>query len=234
MRYALMISTLTLTKVLGVIPARGGSKRVPRKNLRTLCGKPLIQYTLEAADRAASLTTVVVSTEDYEIGQVAAVLGAYVVRRPDDLASDSATTGAVLKHALDWLDGDHEYVVCLHPTSPIRDPRHIDEMVEIAVSEGLRAVYSVQKLPRKTHATVGFENSWVSGAVMLNASVYVLHRDYLEAQYNHTDPYFGRPYEMDRFHSLDIDDEIDFKLAELYMEHLKNGNGEFQRLQERV
>jgi CMP-N,N'-diacetyllegionaminic acid synthase len=89
-------------KVLGVIPARGGSKRVKKKNLRHLCGKPLIQWTIEAAQQAKSLTNWAVSTEDYEIGQVSVNLGAYVVSRPEELADDLASSDSVALHVLDW------------------------------------------------------------------------------------------------------------------------------------
>lgn len=208
-----------------MIPARGGSKRIPRKNLRLLCGKPLIQYTIEAAQKAEKLTTFVVSTEDYEIGTVASALGAYVVRRPDDLAGDDITTSAVLKHALEWMETDtdpYDMVVCLHPTSPIRDPKHIDQAIEkLSARPGLSILASVCALPEKTHPNVG--EMWGNefrclrwGQYILNASIYAIKRDWLKAGGIHTAASMV-PLIMDRRHSLDIDDEIDFRIAELFL-----------------
>lgn len=213
-----------MPRVLGVIPARGGSKRVPRKNLRPLCGKPLIQYTIEAAQRASSLSTFVVSTEDEEIRDVAISLGAYVIRRPDELATDEATTGSVLKHALEWMetDADYDLVVCLHPTSPIRNPSHIDDAVKQLWESQSDTLASVCRLPKKTHHNifrgygqpVGGEEHFI-----LNASIYVVRSIFLREFATHVDN-FSSLYEMDRRHSLDIDEEIDLQIAELFL----NGN----------
>jgi CMP-N,N'-diacetyllegionaminic acid synthase len=212
-----------MPRVLGVIPARGGSKRVPRKNLRELCGKPLIQYTIDAAHAATKLTTLVVSTEDCEIGAKAVALGAYVVRRPDDLAGDDITTGAVLKHALEWMETDtepYDMVVCLHPTSPIRDPQDIDTAVDwLHATQMYDCLASCCPLPRKSHANVYAGHQMYGEAYLLNASIYAVKRDWLVKTGKHVslDPML---LPMDRRHSLDIDEEIDFQIAELFL----NGN----------
>ena len=193
--------TLLPVRVLGVIPARGGSKRIPRKNLRSLCGKPLIAWTIEAAQRAKSLTDWVVSTEDYEIGRVASDLGAYVVRRPEELADDLASSDSVALHALEWMGRDSYDIVCLlHPTSPIRDWKHIDEVISTLWASTAPSIASVEYAKRSYRH---------------NASIYA-------AKVPFTSLYGDRtiPYLMDRRHSLDIDDEIDFQVAEL----LLNGN----------
>ena len=203
-----------------MIPARGGSKRIPRKNLRLLNGKPLIQYTIEAAQKASKLTTWVVSTEDEEIRDVALSLGAYVIRRPDELAQDDTTTGAVLLHALEWMEPDaFDVVVCLHPTSPIREPKDIDLSVEwLANDEGLyNCVASCCALPVKTHPNLFPENGGPSyGGYILNGSIYAVRRNWLKKTGKHVslDPML---MPMDRRHSLDIDEEIDLKLAELFL-----------------
>jgi CMP-N,N'-diacetyllegionaminic acid synthase len=206
-------------RVLGVIPARGGSKRVPRKNIRMLCGKPLIQWTIEAARAATKLTSLVVSTEDPQIGAVAVGLGAYVIRRPDDLAGDLVTTGAVLKHALEWMEPDpYDMVVCLHPTSPIRDPHHIDQAIDALWASDSWTLASVAKLPRKSHANIrAIDGTSLKAAYyMLNASIYAMKREWLVRTNRHVDNQC-LPFEMDRRHSIDIDDEMDFKIAELFL-----------------
>ena len=215
-------------RALGVIPARGNSKRVPRKNLRQLCGRPLIQYTIEAASAATKLTTFVVSTEDYEIGHVAANLGAYVVRRPDDLSGDDVTTGAVLKHALEYMETEaapsYDMVVCLHPTSPIRKDGDIDLAIELLWHSSLNSLASVCPLPIKTHPNIGtlvggsfIGSSWPH--YILNASIYAVRRDWLMVHGKHVADGGTSvlPLIMDRRHSLDIDDEIDLKVAELFL-----------------
>jgi CMP-N-acetylneuraminic acid synthetase len=208
-------------RTLGVIPARGGSKRVPRKNLRLLSGSPLISYTIEAAKKATKLTDWVVSTEDEEIENVALSYGARVLKRPDSLASDDTTSGAVCKHALEAMEADNEpydMVVLLHPTSPIRDPKHIDEAVARLAASDCKYAASIRQLPTKRHPTVfNAYTDIVSNPVFaLNASIYAIKRDELLAKASHT----GHPFEalfMDRYHSLDIDEEIDLKIAELYL-----------------
>lgn len=185
-------------RTLGVIPARGGSKRIYRKNLRPLCGKPLIAWTIEAAQKANSLTTWVVSTEDYEIGQVCVALGAYVVRRPEELADDLTSSDAVALHALEWMGGDYDIVVLLHPTSPIRDWKHIDEAVSLLWASTAPSLASVEYAKRSYRH---------------NASIYAAKVPFTTLYSDKTIPFL-----MDKRHSVDIDDEIDFKLAEILLE----------------
>jgi len=115
---------------LGVIPARGGSKRIPRKNIRDFCGKPLIAWTIEAA-LDSTLDEVIVSTDDEEIRDVAHNFGAWApFLRPKELATDSASTCSVIRHALQWVMEHRrctpENAVILQPTSPLRMTEDID------------------------------------------------------------------------------------------------------------
>ena len=113
--------------ILGLIPARGGSKRIPRKNLALLAGKPLMQWTLDAARESTRLDQIIISTEDTEIRHYCADQGFNVLDRPVVLASDGATTAAVLQHAVKVLNP--EVVVLLQPTSPIRFRGLIDRCI---------------------------------------------------------------------------------------------------------
>lgn len=185
-------------RTLGVIPARGGSKRIPRKNLRLLAGKPLIQWTIEAAHAATKITTLVVSTEDHEIGTVAAALGAYVVRRPDDLAGDDTTSDAVAQHALEWMgEDDYDIVIVLHPTSPIRDWQHIDQAISTLWTSSAPSLASVEYAKRSYRH---------------NASIYAAKVPFGTLYNDNTLPLL-----MDKRHSVDIDDEDDFKIAEMFL-----------------
>ena len=122
-------------EILGLIPARGGSKSIPRKNIRLINGKPLLAYSIGHALASRRITRVVVSTDDAEIAEAARAAGAEVpFLRPAELAGDDSLDIAYHRHALDWL-GDHESyrpaaVVNLRPTHPIRRPATIDRAIE--------------------------------------------------------------------------------------------------------
>ena len=141
---------------LGVIPARGGSKSVPRKNLKLLGGKPLIAWTIEAARAASELDRCVVSTDDEEIAEVARAHGADVpFLRPAEYALDSTPDLPVFQHALHWL-AEHEgyrpdLVVHLRPTLPFREAWQIDEVVRLLRETGADCVKSVYKEEHHPH-----------------------------------------------------------------------------------
>lgn len=129
---------------LGVIPARGGSKGVPRKNLRMLDGETLVARAVRGALAARTLDRVVVSTDDDEIAAAATAAGAHVVRRPPELATDDAPTVAALAHAVAALAVDPAWVVTLEPTSPFRRPATIDRCVRLAEERGAGSVVTVR------------------------------------------------------------------------------------------
>jgi CMP-N,N'-diacetyllegionaminic acid synthase len=117
-------------RILAVIPARGGSKGIPRKNIVLLCDRPLIAYTIEAAAGAGTVDRTIVSTDDDEIANTSRRVGAEVRLRPSALAQDDTPTRAVLEHLVKELaaEGYHpDAVMTLQPTSPLRTARHIDE-----------------------------------------------------------------------------------------------------------
>jgi CMP-N-acetylneuraminic acid synthetase len=135
-----------MAETVALIPARGGSKGLPRKNLAVLGGKPLIAWTIEAASKAATLGRVFVSTEDDEIADVAARYGATVIDRPPVLAGDDTRTEDVVLHALDHLAAQEEgaeFVALLQPTSPLRNETHIDQLIGGARQAGARCAWSV-------------------------------------------------------------------------------------------
>lgn len=116
-------------EILGIIPARGGSKGIPRKNLRPILGKPLIAYTIEASLKSKYITKTILTTEDSEIAQSAKTYGAEVIERPMHLALDEVKTAPVIKHALIELEKQGyrpDYIVLLQPTCPLRDEQYID------------------------------------------------------------------------------------------------------------
>jgi len=137
--------------ILGLIPARGGSKGLPRKNIRPLYGKPLIAWTIEQARASRYLDAVVVTTDDAEIADIARRFGADVpFMRPAALASDTATSMDVMRHALDHFaakDVRYDYLVLLEPTSPLRETSDIDTCITILIGrEDAEAIVSIAKL----------------------------------------------------------------------------------------
>jgi CMP-N,N'-diacetyllegionaminic acid synthase len=139
--------------VLGVIPARGGSKGVPGKNLREVAGKPLIAYTIDAARASRRLNRLVLSTDDAAIADAGRTLGVEVpFMRPAELASDDAPMLVVLQHAMNEMAARGcaaDTVVLLQPTSPLRLSSHIDTAVDLLASTGADSVVSVVSVPHQ-------------------------------------------------------------------------------------
>ena len=135
-------------KILYLIPARGGSKGIPHKNIKTLCGKPLIQYSIDIARKLTTDDNICVSTDDVEIKNVVESLGLKVsFMRPDELASDIATTSDVIVHALKWYESNgvtYDTVVLLQPTSPLRRLQDIKDCLE-SYNDSLDMVTTVKR-----------------------------------------------------------------------------------------
>lgn len=141
-----------MTRFLAVIPARGGSKGVPRKNIRIVAGKPLIAWSIEAALQSGVLSQVAVSTEDAEIAEIASQYGATVVDRPVDLAQDNTPTLPVLLHAVKALGFTGDAVMTLQPTSPLRTPTHIREAAAVFTADtAADSLVSVIDVPHIFH-----------------------------------------------------------------------------------
>lgn len=135
-------------KVLGIIPARGGSKGIPYKNIALLGGKPLIYYTIKAAQESKTIDASIVSTDDEKIANTARSLGADVpFLRPKNISGDNATDIQFLKHALSWLEKNRnwhpEIIVLLRPTTPLRTSKDIDEVVSFMIKEGCDSVRTI-------------------------------------------------------------------------------------------
>lgn len=145
-------------QIIGIIPARGGSKAVPRKNIKLLYGKPLIFYTIEETKKSKYLSRIIVTTDNMEIATVAKNYGAEVpFIRPKKLAGDYVTDLPVFQHCLHWLKENEnfcpEIVVHLRPTAPLRTVEHIDKGIEILINspkaDSVRSVCLSSKHPLK-------------------------------------------------------------------------------------
>lgn len=141
-----------MRKVLGIIPARGGSKDIPQKNIRLLGGKPLVVWTIEGAKKSKSLNRLVLSTDSEEIAEIAEKYGAEVpFLRPAELARDDSPTIDVIRHCLEHLKKAENYspdaVVILQPTTPFRKPEDIDKAIALYFQNNMSTVVSVSKVP---------------------------------------------------------------------------------------
>ena len=142
-----------ITNVLGVIPARGGSKGIAHKNLAIVAGRPLLAYTADAARASRRLSRVIVSTDDPAIADAARALDLDVpFFRPPELATDTTPMLPVVQHAVDAMSADGfaaDAVVLLQPTSPLRRAEHIDRAVELLESSGADSVVAVTEVPHQ-------------------------------------------------------------------------------------
>ena len=143
-------------KILGIITARGGSKGIPGKNIKLLLGKPLIAYTIEAANASGVFSRLILSTDDEKIAEAAKSYGCDVpFMRPKELAEDKTPHLPVLQHAVNWLKDNENYepdaVMILQPTAPLRQAFHIKEAVELFANSGADSVVSVSELTAKYH-----------------------------------------------------------------------------------
>lgn len=131
-------------KILGIIPARGGSKGVPGKNIKLLGGKPLIVHAIDCAKSSGMLSRIVVTTDSGEIATVAQKFGAEVILRPSDLATDTSNVITAVKHVLEQLQEDFDIIVLLQPTAPLRTGSQLNEVIQmLSDSDDLEGIISV-------------------------------------------------------------------------------------------
>lgn len=215
------------------MPARGGSKGVPRKNLADLGGRPLLAWTLEAAQASARLDAVLLSSDDEEAIETAHSLGVDApFVRPAELAADETPMLGVVLHAVDWLARESgvevENVVLLQPTSPFRDRGDIDgaiEAFEAADRDTLVSVAAVSQHPcdcvrvddgRLVHAVdppgAGARRQEMPRFLYLNGAIYISRVGALRARGRFVEE-DSALYVMERDHSLDIDDDFELELA---------------------
>ena len=138
-------------KIIAIIPARGGSKGIPNKNIIDLCGRPLIQYSIDSAKGSKYIDKVIVSTDSEKIAEVSRKSGADVpFLRPVGISNDVAKSSDVVIHGIDFLKenyGDeYDYVILLQPTSPLRTAKHIDKAIELCINSDSSSLVSVKEL----------------------------------------------------------------------------------------
>ena len=201
---------MAMTRILGVTPARGGSKGIPRKNIRSLAGKPLLAWTIEAALESKLLDRYLVSTEDPEIAEVARRCGAEVLERPKGLATDEAGTLEVLQHLLSQVQA--ETVVLLQATSPIREEGLVDRCIRRFAETKADSLATGFLCKQTEYGRNNLPRQEVPGFFCDDGNIYVMKADGIRKGDR-----IGRRIErllLDREQNLDIDDEFDFWMAE--------------------
>jgi N-acylneuraminate cytidylyltransferase len=200
--------------ILGIIPARGGSKGVPRKNIKLIAGRPLLAWTIQAAQQSQFLDRCVVSTEDPEIASIARAYGAEVLERPPALAQDDTISRLVIEQALDVLGG--ESVVLLQPTSPIRGPGLVDRVIKLFQTNDYDSLATgFNQLLYPPHG-VEHRRQDIKTVFVNDGSVIVSRAATIKSQ-----SLFGRKagtLVTSREENVDIDDAFDFWLAEKILE----------------
>lgn len=231
-------------KLLVIIPARGGSKRLPGKNIKNFCGKPLIAWTIETAKNSKYVDRVIVSTDDKKIAATAKKYGAEVpFIRPKDLATDTALTVDVIMHAISYMNDKEKYepdfICLLQPTSPIRNAVDLDKACELLIEKNAVACVSVTPTKINPYFTStidsrGFYHDYFKPGgrryastlkpqktYLLNGAIYIIKKEVFFKE-KIFEPKNTVSYVMDEYSSVDIDTLDDFEMAAFLMKKRLN------------
>jgi len=222
-------------KFLGIIPARGGSKRLPKKNIKELCGRPLVEWSIEAAKQSKYVDSIVVSSDNKNILSIAEKQNVDTIIIPDFLADDKSTAINVLLHTLEQIEDTYDYVVLLQPTSPLRSNLDIDNSIEMLMRYKANSVVSVCQAEHSplwcnTLPDDGLMDGFMSKSLeekrsqdletyfCLNGAIYIVNisKFIKEKSLMLNNTY---AYVMDQFNSIDIDTSYDFICAEAIMKN---------------
>ncbi|MBE6044613.1 MULTISPECIES: cytidylyltransferase domain-containing protein [Clostridium] len=224
-------------RILAVIPARGGSKGIPHKNIINFCGKPLIAYSIEAAKKSKYIDYILVSTDDREIQGVSLRYGAKApFLRPKEISDDKSKSIDVVLHSINYLKDNDEifdYVILLQPTSPLRTEKDIDAAIETIIEKEGRSLVSLCKVDEnpilmrtieygKLKPILKFDGDNLRRQdlpefYIFNGAIYINTVDMLIENRTFVDEH-TIPYIMERHKSVDIDNMLDVKIAEYILE----------------
>jgi N-acylneuraminate cytidylyltransferase len=196
--------------ILGITPARGGSKGIPRKNIKEIAGKPLIAWTIEAAKESEMIDRYVVSTEDEEVAQIVRGYGVEVFPRPSELVTDEATTLSVLQHAIEKIPCD--IVVLLQATSPIRRGGLIDECIREFIDNEYDSLATGFICDYIEYGKNQLRRQDIEGFFHDDGNIYVIKADLIKSGERFGEK-IGRKI-VSRWENVEIDDEFDCWLTE--------------------
>lgn len=225
---------IQIDKYLVVIPARGGSKGIPRKNIKLLNGKPLIHYTIKAAQSIFDSSRICVSTEDFEINTIAKQTGlSFTYIRPEKLATDTSSSHEVILDVIEHYQNQglkFETIILLQPTSPFRTSKHILEAIKLYESSECEMVVSVKETKCNPYFNLFEENELgdlelskkgnftsrqsAPKTYEYNGAIYIFSKETIQSkQFSEFERI--KKYEMSAIDSVDLDEPLDWKLAEL-------------------
>lgn len=223
--------------MIAIIPARGGSKGIPKKNIKMLSGQPLIYYTIKAAQESKYISKIIVSTDSLEIAEAAKALGGQVpFLRPSELAEDTSKAIDVYLYTVEKLNALNEEIIdfaVLLPTSPLRTAEDVDKAIEIFYKNNAKTVVSVVEAehPPAWYKRIndegiledyfsagdnGVNRQEAEKTYLPNGAIYIFNYDSLKTNYNYYND-ATYPYIMSREKSVDIDSPLDFRIAEMLM-----------------
>lgn len=225
---------------IAIIPARGGSKRIPRKNIKDFLGKPIISYSIECAKKSRLFDTILVSTDDMEIKEIAEGLDAQVpFLRSDNTSDDHATTADVIEEVINCLADKYDYydhVCCLYPTAPLLDPAKINESFELMIKGKFDSVFPVVRYSYPIQRSLAF----VDHKIHMVDKKYELKRSQdLEERFHDAGQFYWLSVKgflkhkklftenssaivLDELSVQDIDNPSDWKIAELKYKLIKS------------
>lgn len=222
-------------KFISIIPARGGSKRLKRKNIIKLAGKPLIAYTIIESLKSEHIDRVIVSTEDSEIANISKNYGAEIIKRPDNLSRDDTPTIDVVFHVIEQIKADIDeslVIVLLQPTSPLRVVEDINKSIDLYLNNKCESLVSIYKVSHPINWFFRIDGDYIkplfnknilekivqdyNSFYQLNGAIYIIELKTLQ-KYKSFICEYTIPYIMPFERSVDIDNELDLKLAEFFI-----------------
>ncbi len=219
-----------MSKILAFIPARGGSKSIPNKNIKLFNGKPLIEWTIKSALKSKLINKVIVSSDSKKILSISKKFGADVILRPKNISGDSATTESAINHCIKSFKDSFDIIVLLSPTSPIRKKEDIDNAIKKFKLKKLDSCFSAsrlndfliwkynKKIKKFKSINYNFKNRGIRQNRELNyvenGSIYVFRRDLIKYKNNRISGKIGM-YLMNFWQSFEIDEKNDWKLLEM-------------------
>jgi len=219
---------------IAIIPARGGSKRIPKKNIKLFYGKPLIAYSIESAKKSQLFEKIVVSTDDDAIANIALKYGATIIQRPKELADDFTPTQDVIQHALEVIDEPFDYLCTIYATAPFLDPKYLQKGYEKLQKSDAVIAFSATSMPFPIQRTFAIKNGRCE---MFFPEHFFSRSQDLEEAYQDAGQFYWRnlkkeapkitfssqsiPIVLPRYLVQDIDTQEDWKMAEVMFEVLQ-------------
>ena len=223
--------------ICSIITARGGSKGVPKKNIKLINGKPVIAYSIEESIKSKLIKETYVTTEDKEIVDISEEYGAKIIDRPEELAQDNSTSVDVVLHSLDYLENNNklpDFFVLLQPTSPLRTKEDIENAINLFIENECDALISVSQLDHSSMMSFEIKDNFLTSNCdekflnkrrqdlpkfyCPNGAIYITTPDSLRKNKTFI-PKKTIPYVMPQERSVDLDTEFDFKLAEFILKN---------------